>query len=124
MIDEGFKRKLTAILSADVIGYSRLMCDNKDATVCDLASYQVLITQIIQQYDGRVADSPGDNIMAEFPSIVDAVIGAIKIQKEIKKRNTNKPSYSPLIKPTEGVDNAFRIQNCIKIYRKYPRLYR
>ena len=87
----GFKRKLTAILSADVIGYSRLMRDDEEATVRDLAARRVLITEIIQQHNGRVVDSPGDNILAEFASVVDAVNGAIKIQAEIKKSNTGVP---------------------------------
>jgi adenylate cyclase len=89
MADEGFKRKLTAILSADVIGYSRLMRDDEEATVRDLAAHRVLITQIIQQHNGRVVDSPGDNILAEFASVVDAVNGAIKIQEEIRISNTD-----------------------------------
>jgi TolB-like protein/class 3 adenylate cyclase/Tfp pilus assembly protein PilF len=91
MTDEGFKRKLTAILSADVIGYSRLMRDDEEATVRDLAAHRVLITEIIRQHHGRVIDSPGDNILAEFASVVDAVIGAIKIQEEIKKSNAGIP---------------------------------
>jgi adenylate cyclase len=91
MADKGFKRKLTAILSADVIGYSRLMRDDEEATVHDLAVHRVLITEIIQQHNGRVVDSPGDNILAEFASVVDAVNGAIKIQHEIKKSNTETP---------------------------------
>jgi adenylate cyclase len=85
MPQKGFKRKLTAILSADVIGYSRLMRDDEEATVRDLAANRVLITEFIQQHNGRVVDSPGDNILAEFASVVDAVNGAIKIQGEIKK---------------------------------------
>ncbi len=89
MPQEGFKRKLTAILSADVIGYSRLMRDDEEATVRNLASHRVLITEIIKQHNGRVIDSPGDNILAEFASVVDAVNGAIKIQEEIKKSNTD-----------------------------------
>ena len=89
MAQKGFKRKLTAILSADVIGYSRLMRDDEDATVRDLAAHRVLVTVIIQQHDGRLVDSPGDNILAEFASVVDAVNGAIKIQQEIKKRNSD-----------------------------------
>jgi adenylate cyclase len=91
MTQEGFKRKLTAILSADVIEYSRLMRDDEEATVRDLAVHRVLITEIIQQHHGRVVDSPGDNILAEFASVVDAVNGAIKIQEEIKKSNTGIP---------------------------------
>jgi TolB-like protein/class 3 adenylate cyclase len=84
---EGFKRKLTAIISADVIGYSRLMRDNEEATVRDIAAHRILITEIIQQYHGRVVDSPGDNILAEFASVVDAVNGSIKIQDDLKKTN-------------------------------------
>ncbi len=91
MAEEGFKRKLTAILSADVIGYSRLMRDDEEATVRDLATHRVLITEIIQQHNGRVIDSPGDNILAEFTSVVDAVNGAIKIQQKISRSNIDTP---------------------------------
>jgi adenylate cyclase len=91
MPQEGFKRKLTAILSADVIGYSRLMRDDEEATVRDIAAHSVLISDIVQQHHGRIVDSPGDNILAEFGSVVDAVNGAIKIQKEIKRSNTDTP---------------------------------
>ena len=89
MPQEGFKRKLTAILSADVIGYSRLMRDDEEATVRALATRRILITEIIQQHHGRIVDSPGDNILAEFASVVDAVNGAIKIQEEIKRSNAD-----------------------------------
>ena len=91
MANEGFKRKLTAILSADVIGFSRLMRDDEEATVRNIASHRILISDIIQQHHGRVVDSPGDNILAEFASVVDAVNGAIKIQDEIRKSNTDIP---------------------------------
>jgi adenylate cyclase len=91
MADEGFKRKLTAILSADAVGYSRLMRDDEAATVRDIAAHRFLITEIIQQHHGRVIDSPGDNILAEFASVVDAVNGAIEIQEEIKRSNTDTP---------------------------------
>lgn len=92
MAMEGYKRKLTAILSADVVGYSRLMRDNEEATVRDIASHRLLVTEIIEQYHGRVIDSPGDNILAEFASVVDAMNGAIKIQKELKNINADIPS--------------------------------
>jgi adenylate cyclase len=92
MPQEGFKRKLTAILSADVIGYSRLMRDDEEDTVRDLAANRVLISKIIQQNNGRVVDSPGDNILAEFASVVDAVNGAIKIHDEIRKNNIDIPA--------------------------------
>ena len=89
MVQKDFKRKLTAILSADVIGYSRLMRDNEEATVSNLSSHRVLITEIIQRHHGRVVDSPGDNLLAEFGSVVDAVNGAIKIQETIKTQNSD-----------------------------------
>jgi adenylate cyclase len=91
MAEESFNRKLTAILSADVEGYSRLMRDDEEATVRDLAAHRVLITEIIKQHNGRVIDSPGDNILAEFASVVEAVNGALKIQEEIRKSNTGTP---------------------------------
>ena len=71
--EEGFKRKLAAILSADVEGYSRLMDDDEEATVRTLTAYRTAITDLVQQYRGRVVDSPGDNILAEFASVVDSV---------------------------------------------------
>jgi adenylate cyclase len=84
---EEFKRKLTAILSADVEGYSRLMGEDEDATVRKLKAYLELITEVIQNYRGRVVDSPGDNLLAEFGSVVDAVRCAVEIQKALKSRN-------------------------------------
>jgi len=97
MAEKGFKRKLTAILSADVVGYSRLMRDDEEATVRHIASHRVLITEIIQQHHGRVVDSTGDNILAEFASVVDAVNGAIKIQDEIKKSDADTPEDRQMV---------------------------
>ena len=87
MEKQGFKRKLTAILSADVEGYSRLMGDDEEATVQTITAYREVITTLIQQHNGKVVDSPGDNLMAEFVSVVDAVQCAVSVQKEIKARN-------------------------------------
>jgi len=88
MIQEGFKRKLTAILSADVEGYSRLMDDDEEATVRTLTSYRNAITDLVQQFRGRVVDAPGDNLLAEFTSVVDAVNCAVEIQRDLAERNT------------------------------------
>ena len=66
MEKEGFKRKLTAILSADAEGYSRLMGEDEDATIRTLTSYRELMSTLIQKHRGRVVDSPGDNLLAEF----------------------------------------------------------
>ena len=65
------------------------MRDNEEATVRDLSAHRVPITEIIKQHNGRVVDSPGDNMLAEFASVVDAVNGAIKIQEAIKTQNTD-----------------------------------
>jgi TolB-like protein/class 3 adenylate cyclase len=91
MADEGFKRKLAAILSADVEGYSRLMDDDEEATVRTLTSYRSAITDLVQQYRGRVVDSPGDNILADFTSVVDAVNCAVEIQRDLAERNAELP---------------------------------
>ena len=89
----GMARKLAAILSADVVGYSRLMGEDEEATVHTLKTYRGIIATLIQQHRGRVVDFPGDNLLAEFGSVVDAVQCAVAIQREIKARNTALPSH-------------------------------
>jgi adenylate cyclase len=79
MADEGFKRKLSAILNADVDGYSRLMNEEEEATVRTLTSYRTAIADRVQKFRGRVVDTPGDNILTEFTSEVDAVCCAVKV---------------------------------------------
>ena len=79
MSHEGFKRKLTAILSADVEGYSRFMAEDEEATVRTLTDYREVMGTLIQQHNGRVIDSPGDNLLAEFASVVDAVQCAVAV---------------------------------------------
>jgi adenylate cyclase len=88
---EGFKRKLAAILSADVAGYSRLMGEDEASTVRALETYKRVISDLVQQHRGRVVDSPGDNLLAEFASVVDAVQCAVAVQKEIQARNVELP---------------------------------
>ena len=91
MTTTSFKRKLTAILSADVVGYSRLMGEDETGTVRTLNAYKEVMTNLIQHYHGRVVDAPGDNVLAEFSSVVDAVECSVEIQKELKTRNTELP---------------------------------
>ena len=86
------ERKLAAIFSTDVQGYSRLMGDNEEATIRTLTAYRGVMTRLIQQHRGRVVDSPGDNLLAEFASAVAAVQAAVEIQHELKARNTALPS--------------------------------
>ena len=87
MADEGFKRKLTAVLSADAVEYSRLMAEDEAATVKTIASYREIMSSLIKQHRGRVVDSPGDNMLAEFSSVVDAVQCAVAMQNEFQARN-------------------------------------
>ncbi len=87
MAQKGFKRKLTAIFSADAVGYSRLMAEDEAATVKTIATYREVMTALIKQHRGRVVDSPGDNLLAEFTSVVDAVQCAVAVQNEFQTRN-------------------------------------
>jgi len=91
MTTEGVKRKLTAILSADVEGYSRLMSQDEVGTIRTLTAYREAMTTLIQQYKGRVVDSPGDNLLAEFGSVVDAVQCAVEVQQILKAKNAELP---------------------------------
>jgi adenylate cyclase len=68
MTQEGLKRKLIAFLSVDVEGYSRIMGEDKEATVCTITAYCEVLTTQIQQHKSKVVDSPGDNFLAEFAS--------------------------------------------------------
>jgi len=91
MTTQEVKRKLTAILSADVKGYSRLMGEDEKGTIHTLNAYKEVITGLIQHHSGRVVDAPGDNLLAEFASVVDAVECGVEIQKELKTRNSELP---------------------------------
>ena len=91
MAPEGFKRKQTSIFSADAVGYSRLMGDDEAATVRAITEYRNVISTLIKQHNGTVIDSPGDNLLAEFVSVVDAVQCAIAVQKKLKARNDELP---------------------------------
>jgi TolB-like protein len=84
---EGVERKLAAILSADVVGYSRLMAEDEDATVRTLETYREEIGLLVGQHRGRVVDFPGDNLLAEFPTATDALQCAAQAQRALQVRN-------------------------------------
>jgi len=92
MTTEGLKQKLTAILSADVKDYSRLLSQDRVGTINTLKSHRDLFSNFAQQYDGRVIDNPGDNILAAFESVSDTVNCAVEIQRELSERNAEVPS--------------------------------
>lgn len=91
MSEEQARRKLAAILSADAKDYSRLMEDDEEATVQTITAYRKLMVSQIQNQNGRIVDAKGDNLLAEFSSVVDAVRCAVEIQKELKVRNDELP---------------------------------
>ncbi|MBT8363818.1 MAG: tetratricopeptide repeat protein [Deltaproteobacteria bacterium] len=91
MIGQTYNRKIAAILSADVKDYSRLMGENEEATVLTLIEHQKVMNDLVNRHRGRVVDSPGDNLLAEFGSVVDALRCAWNIQQEIKTKNDELP---------------------------------
>ena len=115
MADEGFKRKLAAILSADVEGYSRLMDNDEETTVRTITAYRNAINDLTQQFRGRIVDSPGDNILAEFSSVVDAVNCAVEIQRELAERNAEL-SYNRQMQFRIGVNLGDVIEEEGRIY--------
>jgi len=88
---EGTTRKLAAILSAGMKEYSRLMSQDERGTIRTLKDCKEAMSKLIQEYKGRVVDAPGDNLLAEFGSVVDAVNWAVEIQRELAERNADLP---------------------------------
>ncbi len=80
-------RRLAAILSADVAGYSRLMAEDEDHTVRTLTEHREAVTKLVPRFGGRVVDFSGDNFLAEFPSAVNAIKCAFELQESISARN-------------------------------------
>lgn len=91
MTEQKVKRRLAAILAADIAGYSRLMGQDEVATVRNLKAHQVVVLPLVGAFGGRVIDVAGDGIMAEFSSAVDAVECATEIQKVMAARNQDEP---------------------------------
>ena len=89
-------RKLKAIFSADVKGYSILMADDEIATLQTLKDYRNIMSACIEKHGGRVVDAVGDNLLAEFGSAVDAVQCAVEVQRELKDKNQELPEENRL----------------------------
>jgi adenylate cyclase len=92
MSPETTERRLAAILSADIVGYSRLIAEDEDQTVRRLGTYRTEITNLVEEHRGRVVDFTGDNFLAEFPTATDAVEAAAEIQRVLKARNAAVPA--------------------------------
>ncbi|PYM52128.1 MAG: hypothetical protein DME14_01575, partial [Candidatus Rokuibacteriota bacterium] len=97
MSPPGVQRRLAAILSADVKGYSRLMGEDEVATVRTLTAYREVMAALIRERRGRVVDATGDNLLAEFASVVDAMECAVELQREFKSRNAELPAPRRLL---------------------------
>jgi class 3 adenylate cyclase len=91
MAHENVARRLVAILAADVVGYSRLMGEDEEETLKTLRAYREVIDGLVGEHDGRVFAGAGDSVMAEFPSPVQAVRCAVRIQEELERRNAGLP---------------------------------
>src|SRR3990172_6342019 len=85
------ERRLAAILAADVMGYSRLTELNEEASTVTLRTYRAVVEESISAHRGHVFSSAGDGVVAEFPSIVEAIRCAVEIQSEIAERNASVP---------------------------------
>ncbi len=85
------ERRLSAILAADIAGYSRLMGDDEVATVAALKGHQQEVLPLVADFGGRVIDTAGDGVLAEFPSVIAAVECAIEIQSRMARRNADVP---------------------------------
>ena len=115
MTEERTKRKLRAILSADAVGYSRLMQEDEASTIRAVEDSKHLMSELIGQFKGRVVDAPGDNLLAEFASVVDAIECAVKIQGKLKTKSAELPDNRQL-KFRIGVNLIDVVQEADRIY--------
>jgi adenylate cyclase len=89
--EQKVKRKLRAIFSADVKGYSILMANDEVSTIKTLKDHRNIMSTCIEQRGGRIVDAVGDNLLAEFDSAVDAVQCAVEVQKGLREKNQDRP---------------------------------
>jgi class 3 adenylate cyclase/CHASE2 domain-containing sensor protein len=115
MDSQNVQRKLTAILSADVEGYTRLMSEDDIATVQSLKHCRKIMASVIETYRGRVVDSPGDNLLAEFASVMDATQCAVRIQSALDRHNSPLPENRRM-KFRIGINLGDVIQDGSRIY--------
>ena len=91
MTDDKVKRRLTTVLCADVQGYSRLMEADEAGTLATLRRYRTAIAGLVARHDGRIVNTWGDAVIAEFASVVEAVQCAVEIQQEISNQDPDPP---------------------------------
>ncbi|MET4067840.1 adenylate cyclase [Bradyrhizobium sp. S3.2.6] len=96
MPDDKVKRRLTTVLCADVHGYSRLMEADEAGTLETLRRYRTAIAGLVERHDGRIVNTWGDAVIAEFASVVEAVQCAVEIQQEISNQDSDLPHAHPM----------------------------
>ena len=96
MTDDKVKRRLTTVLCADVHGYSRLMEADETGTLETLRRYRTAMAGLVERHDGRIVNTWGDAVIAEFASVVEAVQCAVEIQQEISNQESNSTNAHPM----------------------------
>jgi adenylate cyclase len=91
------QRKLTTIFSADVQGYSRLMEADEEGTLATLKQYRDAMARLIGAHGGRVVNTWGDGLLADFPSVVEAVRTAVDVQNELAEHNAGRPTATRML---------------------------
>jgi len=86
------KRKIAAIMAADIAGYSKLVAEDEEETLRRLESYRAVFADLVTRFSGRIFNTAGDAVLAEFPSAVDAVRCAIDVQESLRTRNLAYPA--------------------------------
>ena len=89
MAETKAKRKVVVILATDVVGYSSKMEENEDQTLMNLKACRNIIDGFVKEHHGRIFNTAGDSVLAEFPSAVEAVICASEFQNTITERNNS-----------------------------------
>src|SRR5256712_2258270 len=95
--DASIRRRLSAILAADIAGYSRLMGQDEAGTVRDLKGHQAVVLPLVARHGGRIIDTAGDGILAEFPSVIGATACAVEIQRVMGARNEDVPEHRRML---------------------------
>jgi class 3 adenylate cyclase/Tol biopolymer transport system component len=91
MASDTLERKLCAVVSADVFGYSQLMADDEAQTIRTVGRYREEVKLLVGQHRGRLVDFTGDNFLAEFPTATDAVVCSVEIHRVVEARNAGLP---------------------------------
>jgi adenylate cyclase len=86
------KHRLAAVVSADAVGYSRLMSEDEEATIAALGEAREIFRSRVAGHEGRVVDTAGDSVLAVFDSVIEALRCAIEIQDELRRRSENVPA--------------------------------